>query len=152
MPRSRAHVAAWCRSTISPVGFAGDRELVHYLVETRKHAGFMVPTPAQAAAVAAFGDDDHVEVQRERYLARLMRLRQVLAAADYAVDLPRGAFYLWAPAPDRDAWAAARDLAERAGIVVSPGEFYGPRSTGWFRVAAVQPDDRIELAATRVGA
>ena len=51
-----------------------------------------------------------------------------------------------------DAWAAARDLAERAGIVVSPGEFYGPHSTGYVRIAAVQPDDRIELAAARVGA
>ncbi len=48
--------------------------------------------------------------------------------------------------------AAARDLADRAGIVVSPGEFYGPHGAGFFRVAAVQPDDRIELAAARVGA
>lgn len=135
------------------IGFyAGDPALVGYLREVRKHAGLMPPGPVQAAAIVALGDDDHVELQRERYLARLMRLRQVLAAADYPVDLPRGAFYLWAPAPDGDAWAAARDLAKRAGIVVSPGEFYGPRSTGFFRVAAVQPDDRIELAAARVGA
>ena len=44
---------------------------------------------------------------------------------------------------------AARDLAERVGVVVSPGEFYGPYSTGHFRVAAVQPDERIELALSR---
>jgi aspartate/methionine/tyrosine aminotransferase len=42
-------------------------------------------------------------------------------------------------------------LAERAGIVSSPGEFYGSASTGFLRLAAVQPDDRIELAARRVG-
>jgi aspartate/methionine/tyrosine aminotransferase len=36
-------------------------------------------------------------------------------------------------------------------VVVSPGEFYGPDGAGYFRVAAVQPDDRIELAAARVG-
>ena len=46
------------------------RRSSHYLVETRKHAGFMVPTPAQAAAVAALGDDAHVEVQRKRYAER----------------------------------------------------------------------------------
>jgi histidinol-phosphate/aromatic aminotransferase/cobyric acid decarboxylase-like protein len=40
---------------------------VHYLSEVRKHAGFMVPGPVQAAAVAAFDDDDHVDEQRERY-------------------------------------------------------------------------------------
>ena len=55
------------------------------------------------------------------------------------------------PAPDGDAWAATRLLAERAGIVASPGEFYGPASTGFLRLAAVAPDDRIELAAQRVG-
>jgi succinyldiaminopimelate transaminase len=135
------------------IGFyAGDGELVRYLREVRKHAGLMPPGPVQAAAVIALGDDAHVDAQRARYLARLRRLQQVLAAVDYSVDLPEGAFYLWAAAPGGDAWAAARDLAERAGIVVSPGEFYGPDSTGYFRVAAVQPDDRIELAAARVGA
>jgi succinyldiaminopimelate transaminase len=132
--------------------FAGDADLVHYLREVRKHAGLMPPGPVQAAAVLALGDDAHVEAQRARYLARLRRLQQVLAATGYPVQLPDGAFYLWAAAPDGDAWAAARDLAKRAGIVVSPGEFYGPDSTGYFRVAAVQPDDRIELAAARVGA
>jgi succinyldiaminopimelate transaminase len=135
------------------IGFyTGDAELVHYLREVRKHAGLLVPGPVQAAAAVALADDAHVEVQRARYLARLRRLQQLLASAGYPVQLPAGAFYLWAAAPDGDAWAAARDLARRAGIVVSPGEFYGPDSAGFFRLAAVQPDDRIELAAARVGA
>jgi succinyldiaminopimelate transaminase len=132
--------------------FAGDPDLVHYLREVRKHAGLMPPGPVQAAATIALGADEHVEAQRTRYLRRMKRLQHVLAACGYDVELPAGAFYLWAQAPDGDAWAAARDLARRAGIVVSPGEFYGPDSSGWFRVAAVQPDDRIELAASRVGA
>jgi succinyldiaminopimelate transaminase len=133
------------------IGFyAGDAELVHYLREVRKHAGLMPPGPVQAAAVIALDDDAHVEAQRARYLGRLQRLQQVLKAAGYDAPLPGGAFYLWAPAAD--AWAAARDLAAKAGIVVSPGEFYGQQSAGFFRVAAVAPDDRIELAARRVGA
>jgi aspartate/methionine/tyrosine aminotransferase len=135
------------------IGFyAGDATLVHYLREVRKHAGLMPPGPVQAAAIVALGDDAHVELQRERYQHRLRRLQQLLGAAGYPCDLPKGAFYLWAPAPGGDAWAAARDLAERAGIVVSPGEFYGPAGVGHFRVAAVQPDERIELAASRLGA
>jgi succinyldiaminopimelate transaminase len=134
------------------IGFyAGDAGLVDYLREVRKHAGLMPPGPVQAAAVVALGDDEHVEVQRGRYLARLRRLVEVLAAAGYQASLPDGAFYRWAPAPDGDAWAAARDLAAKAGIIVSPGEFYGPHGAEHFRVAAVQPDDRIELAAHRVG-
>ena len=131
------------------VGFyAGDPQLVHYLREVRKHAGLLVPGPVQAAAVVALDDDDHVEQQRARYQHRLSRLRDVLADAGYPCELPAGAFYLWVPAVD--AWQAARDLAERIGIVVSPGEFYGAPARAWFRVAAVQPDDRIELAAARL--
>jgi succinyldiaminopimelate transaminase len=133
------------------IGFyAGDAELVHYLREVRKHAGLMPPGPVQAAAVVALGDDAHVDLQRQRYWNRLVRLKEVLDAAGYPVDLPAGAFYLWAEAPDGDAWAAARDLASRLGVVVSPGDFYGTVSAGYFRVAAVQPDDRIELAASRL--
>jgi aspartate/methionine/tyrosine aminotransferase len=135
------------------IGFyAGDPELVHYLGEIRKHAGLMPPGPVQAAAVVALGDDEHVEVQRGRYLARLQRLRELLDAAGYSAAMPDGAFYLWVPAPGGDSWAAARDLARKAGIVVSPGEFYGSVSADHFRVAAVQPDNRIEMAAARVGA
>ncbi|MDT4925000.1 MAG: hypothetical protein QOG01_2713 [Pseudonocardiales bacterium] len=135
------------------IGFyAGDARLVHYLREVRKHAGLMPPGPVQAAAVVALGDDEHVEAQRTRYLHRLRRLVEVLGKAGYTAELPDGAFYLWVPAPDGDAWEAARDLARQAGIVVSPGEFYGPHGAGHFRVAAVQPDERIELAATRVDA
>ena len=55
------------------VGFyAGDPDLVTYLSEVRKHVGMMVPGPAQAAGVAALEDTEHVEVQRARYLARLV--------------------------------------------------------------------------------
>jgi succinyldiaminopimelate transaminase len=134
------------------IGFyAGDADLVDYLREVRKHAGLMAPGPVQAAAVIALGDDAHVDVQRERYQQRLRRLIDVLGKAGYPARLPDGAFYLWVPAPGGDAWQAARDLARQAGIVVSPGEFYGPQGASHFRVAAVQPDDRIELAATRVG-
>ena len=43
------------------------------------------------------------------------------------------------------------ELAERLGIVVSPGEFYGPASLGWLRVAAVATDDALDLVASRAG-
>jgi succinyldiaminopimelate transaminase len=135
------------------IGFyAGDRDLVHYLREVRKHAGLMPAGPVQAAAIVALGDEEHVDAQRARYLARLERLTGMLDKLGYAAQLPDGAFYLWVPAPGGDAWAAARDLAARAGIVVSPGDTYGPAGAAYFRVAAVQPDTRIELAAGRIGA
>jgi succinyldiaminopimelate transaminase len=133
------------------VGFyAGDPELVHYLSEVRKHAGFMVPGPVQAAAIAAFGDQHHVEIQRQRYHERLVMGRRLLASFGVDAPLPGGGFYLWAPAPDGDAWAFTELLARRAGILVSPGEFYGAAGSGHVRLAVVQPTDRLELALARV--
>jgi succinyldiaminopimelate transaminase len=131
--------------------YAGDAELVAYLAEVRKHAGFMVPGPVQAGAVAAWGDHVHVELQRDRYRRRLELGRRVLAAFDVDASSPEGGFYLWAPAPEGDAWALARRLAERAGVLVSPGEFYGAQGTGHVRVAVVQPDDQLQLVAERLG-
>ncbi|MEX2658433.1 MAG: aminotransferase class I/II-fold pyridoxal phosphate-dependent enzyme [Acidimicrobiales bacterium] len=135
------------------VGFyAGDQELVTYLSEVRKHAGFMVPGPAQHAAGVALGDDVHVEEQAKRYLARLTRMQQVFRDAyDVDVPLPGGGFYLWAPAPDGDAWALVECLAADAGCLATPGEFYGPDATGYVRLAMVVPDERIELVASRLG-
>lgn len=136
------------------VGFyAGDRDLVGYLREVRKHAGFMVPSPVQAAAVAALGDEAHVDEQRARYLRRLELLRDAFAdVLGLDVEMPGGAFYLWIAAPGGDAWALTEALAERGGAIVSPGEFYGIAGAGHVRVAAVQPDDRIALVVERLRA
>ena len=60
--------------------FAGDPELVGFLLDVRRHAGLMVPGPVQAGAVVAFDDDAHVEAQRLRYRQRLEFLVGVLAA------------------------------------------------------------------------
>lgn len=154
--------------------YAGDSELVHYLRECRKHAGCMVPGPVQAAAVAAWADQTHVDAQRALYLERLERLAAVvqlagrsgrIGAARFTIEdayvspeLPAGGFYLWARVPGGDAWVSAEALACSAGLVVSPGEFYceqpdrcgshDPRQ--FIRIAAVQPLERLELANDRL--
>jgi succinyldiaminopimelate transaminase len=143
--------------------YAGDGALVEYFGEIRKHAGLMVPGPVQAAAVVAWDDDAHVAEQRERYRLRLARLAEILRGAGLEVSLPAGAFYLWVPVPAwadsqgavegrPGAWVLTTALAEAAGMLVSPGEFYGPQAAGFVRIAAVQPDDRIELLSARLAA
>jgi aspartate/methionine/tyrosine aminotransferase len=134
------------------VGFyAGDADLVGYLQEVRKHAGMMVPGPAQAAGAAALDDDEHVEVQRQRYRHRLELLASVLAEwSGEPVAIPDGAFYLWIPVAD--GWDYVERLARDGGALVSPGEFYGPGGAPFVRVAVVQPDDLIDLVARRLAA
>jgi aspartate/methionine/tyrosine aminotransferase len=133
------------------IGFyVGDAELVHYLQEVRKHVGMMVPGPVQAAGVAALDDDAHVAIQRERYAHRLERMADVLRRwSGCKIGLPDGGFYLWFDAGD--GWAFTQRLAAEGGALVSPGDFYGAAGAEFVRVAVVQPDERIELVAARLG-
>jgi aspartate/methionine/tyrosine aminotransferase len=133
------------------VGFyAGDADIVGYLKEVRKHVGMLVPGPAQAAAAVALGDDAHVVVQRDRYRGRLERLGKVFSAwAGIEIAMPAGGFYLWFDAGD--GWEFAARLAREGGALISPGDFYGAGGARNVRAAVVQPDDRIELVARRLG-
>jgi succinyldiaminopimelate transaminase len=131
--------------------YAGDPEVVAFLRDVRQHAGFMVPGPVQRAGVAALGDQAHADAQGERYRCRLARLREILAAVGAPAAMPEGGIYLWAPAPGGDAWGLAGRLAAEGGLVVSPGELYGPAGAGHVRVAAVAPMERLELVASRLG-
>ena len=133
------------------VGFyTGDPDIVGYLQEVRKHVGLLVPGPVQAAAVVALGDDHHVLIQRELYLERLRRMAEVLRRwSGLEIALPAGAFYLWFDA--HDGWAFAERLAAEGGALASPGDFYGAGGAHNVRVAVVQPMERIELVAQRLG-
>ncbi|MCY3910264.1 MAG: aminotransferase class I/II-fold pyridoxal phosphate-dependent enzyme [bacterium] len=130
--------------------YAGDPELVNYLSEVRKHAGMMIPGPVQAAAVAAYNDDHHVDAQRAIYRSRLTRLRELLSAYAPDTGLPGGGLYLWVASPDGDGWSLTRRAAEELGALISPGEFYGPQGVGYARVAAVAPDAQIALLEQRM--
>jgi aspartate/methionine/tyrosine aminotransferase len=77
-------------------------------------------------------------------------MRAAFVEAGVDVPAPEGTFYLWVPAPEGDAWAFTERLAKEAGVLVSPGEFYGPEGAGHVRVAVVQSTARLEMVARRL--
>lgn len=127
---------------------AGDPSVVTELLAVRKHVGMMVPTPVQAAMVAALEDDAHLEVQRERYARRRDALLPALRSAGFTVDHSQAGLYLWAtrgePCRDTVTWLAGR------GILVAPGDFYGPTGSRHVRVALTATDERIAAAVQRL--
>jgi succinyldiaminopimelate transaminase len=129
---------------------AGDRALIAELLAVRKHAGMMVPTPVQGAMVAALDDDRHEHEQRERYARRRQVLLPAVQSAGFAVDHSEAGLYIWASRgePCRD---TVRWLAQR-GILVAPGEFYGPRGAQHVRIALTATDERIAAAVERLAA
>ena len=127
---------------------AGDPRILRDILEVRKHAGLMVPAPIQHAAAVAFDDDEHVSVQREIYGRRRATLRAALIAAGFRIDDSEAGLYLWATRGE-DCWQTMSAMAD-LGIVVAPGEFYGPAGRRNVRVAITASDERIELAAQRL--
>lgn len=126
----------------------GDAAVVAELLAVRKHAGMMVPTPVQAAMVAALDDDAHERQQRDRYARRRAALLPALAAAGFTVDLSEGGLYLWATRGE-PCRATVEWMAQR-GILVAPGEFYGPAGAQYVRVALTATDERVAAAVRRL--
>jgi succinyldiaminopimelate transaminase len=130
---------------------AGDPDLVSYLAEVRRHAGMIMPTPVQAAAAAALADDAHVDEQRDRYRQRRAAALDALEGFGLAHDGGTSTFYLWLrdAADGEDGWGIAARLAQR-GLVVAPGDLYGPGGVDHVRLSLTVTDDQLTLALDRL--
>jgi len=126
----------------------GEAGLVRTLMELRRHAGMIVSRPVQAAMRAALDDDAHIAEQASRYAVRRDRLRAALTAFGLTVEHSDAGLYLWATGgePGR----VTVDRLAKSGVLVAPGEFYGPAGGSHVRVAATATDDRIDMAVQRL--
>ena len=74
---------------------AGDAEVLKkFLLYRTYHGGAMSP-PVQAASIAAWNDETHVEANREQYRAKFNAITPLLKEV-IDVELPDAGFYLWA--------------------------------------------------------
>lgn len=126
----------------------GDLALVKRLLEVRKHAGMIVPAPVQAAMTVAYGDDAHVDEQRARYARRRAALREAFERHGFRIEHSEASLYLWATR-DEPCWDTVAHLAS-LGVLVGPGEFYGPGGARHVRIAFTATDARVAAAATRL--
>ena len=75
-------------------------------------------------------------------------LPAALTSAGFRIDESKAGLYLWATR-DEPCWDTVNDLADR-GILVAPGDFYGPAGDRHVRVAMTASDDAVNLAAQRL--
>jgi succinyldiaminopimelate transaminase len=114
----------------------GDGDLIARLKVLRPHVGTASPDFVQAAAIAAWGDQAHVDERREIFRAKRKVLLNHLARAGIEVSGSDASFYLWFRAPGGDDAAYAEALLHER-IVASPGRAFGVGGTGWLRLALV---------------
>ncbi|HET7690998.1 MAG TPA: succinyldiaminopimelate transaminase [Nocardioidaceae bacterium] len=127
---------------------AGDPAVVGELLAVRKNLGLQLPAPQQVAMKAALDDDAHVEEQHARYAARRSKLKDALLGAGFRVDHSEASLYLWATR-DESCWDTVDALAGQ-GILVAPGDFYGPAGSRHVRVAFTATDERVDAAVERL--
>ncbi|WP_422108756.1 succinyldiaminopimelate transaminase [Arthrobacter bussei] len=127
---------------------AGDPAIVANLVNSRKHAGMIVPYPVQEAMRAAVADDAHVAAQKDLYRRRRAVLVPALERAGFTVSGSVAGLYLWV-SNGQGTWDTIGMLAG-LGILAGPGVFYGDAGNGFVRVALTGTDERVDAAAARL--
>jgi aspartate/methionine/tyrosine aminotransferase len=125
----------------------GDENLIQGLINLRKHAGLIVPSPIQAAMVLALGDYSHVAKQKKLYRNRIQILSEALLSAGFSVSDCQGGLYLWVEVKDT---FEAVDWFSKLGILVGPGEFYGQAGRGHIRISATASDEDVQRASRRL--
>ncbi len=127
---------------------AGDADIMPNLINSRKHAGMIVPAPVQHAMAVALTDDVHVEAQKDLYRARRELLKPAVEQFGLRVEYSEAGLYLWATAGE-DTWTTVKRFAEH-GILIGPGVFYGDGGAGYVRIALTGSDEDIKQAASRL--
>ncbi len=90
-------------------------------------------------------------MQRSRYRSRRALALDALEPLGLVHDGGPCTFYLWLRRADgAEGWEIAAQLAQAAGLLVAPGDLYGPAGADHVRLALVQPDERLALAFDRL--
>jgi N-succinyldiaminopimelate aminotransferase len=140
------------------VGFAaGDRRFLAAYLELRNVAAPQVPMPAQRVAIAAYGDETHVEENRRLYRMKFDLADQIVGDR-YGYHRPAGGFFLWLDVSAQGgSEAATLHLWRNAGLRVVPGRYLArEQSDGsnpgadYVRVAMVQNNEITAEALHRL--
>jgi succinyldiaminopimelate transaminase len=123
---------------------AGPPEIVTALKSYRPTVGTAPQEFVQRASIAAWNDERHVDETRARYRAKRDVLIPAIEARGGEIMASEATMYLWVVGPDPGV------LLER-GIIVSPGEMFGPSGEGYVRFALVPTLEECERAAEILG-
>jgi acetylornithine aminotransferase len=121
---------------------AAPPEIVRALKAYRPSAGTAPQEFVQRASIVAWNDERHVEETRARYAAKRDVMIPAIESCGWEIVASEATMYLWVDAPD----GTVERLLDR-GVLVSPGDFFGPSGAGYLRLALVPTLDECRRAA-----
>jgi succinyldiaminopimelate transaminase len=119
---------------------AAPPEVISALKAYRPTVGTAPQEFVQRASAVAWNDERHVEETRARYRAKRDVMIPAIESKGWEIVASDATMYLWVIGPDADA------LLEH-GILVAPGEFFGPSGAGYVRFALVPTLEECKRAA-----
>ena len=137
---------------------AGDADLIKPFLLYRTYHGSAMGLAVQAASIAAWNDEAHVEDNRALYRAKFAQVTPLLDQA-MQVSLPDAGFYLWAQVPEALGMSDtdfARQLLAQYNVTVLPGSYLARETDGInpgaqrVRMALVAEADECLQAAQRI--
>jgi LL-diaminopimelate aminotransferase len=137
----------------SRIGFAvGGRHLIDALHAVRTNMGYGTPAAIQAGAAFALDHSDElIEPTRARYERRRNALTDGFRSLGWEPTASQGSMFFWLPVPrgfQSQQWT--EHLIDRAGVVVTPGNAFGPGGEGFFRVSLIADEDVLGSAIERL--
>lgn len=135
------------------VGFVvGNRHVIQGLRTLKTNLDYGIFAALQSAAQTALQlPDDYLHSVQERYRKRRDFLVEGLAELGWNVAKPKAAMYLWVPCPPGEGSTDfALNVLQKTGVVVTPGNAFGPGGEGYVRVSLIADCDRLAEALRRL--
>ena len=124
---------------------AGDAAILKKYMTYRTYVGCASPLPLQHAAAAAWGDQNHVDGFRAKYIKNFELAKEILG-----ITPPLATFYIWLEVEDEIEFTTR--LYKEYNIKVIPGSFLGRegQGKGFVRLALVYEEAQTREALERV--
>ena len=131
----------------------GNKEVIECYNTLKSNMDYGIFLPVQYAGIEALrhgGASIHSTCQA--YQDRRDALCEIFDSVGWHIASSPATMFAWAKIPDpyEDSYAFTKDLLEKTGIVVTPGQAFGVHGKKYVRLALVQDIEDIKEAAQRI--
>ena len=132
----------------------GDEQLISKFFKYRTYHGCAMPISTQMASAAAWSDEQHVELNRERYRQSFQAFIEEIQDIT-TINQPQAGFYIWLNTRIDDE-EFALGLYSQHNVTVLPGQYLGRSVNGtnpgahYVRIALVAAPQQCREAAQRI--
>jgi LL-diaminopimelate aminotransferase len=130
----------------------GNKEIIKSLSSLKSNMDSGQFTPIQkAAAFALNSDQSSISRHNQIYMERINIVLDGLASIGLVVDPPKGSFFIWAPVPaGYTSISFVTSVLEQTGVIITPGNAFGPSGEGYFRISLSVPNPQLYEAMNRI--